>query len=262
MQPARARAEIDDAVLSSSLRPLSRDIVWALSAVYDDELGGIPPGCQPSLTELAAWTGMHRASVKRHLNRLEKDEQVRVQRDRPSPRDARRHHYRTHYTILIPDELGAGGAGAGRSQRHGLGAGSARLGAGGAGAGRSQRQELGAGSARLGAGSATRDDDDKTSSARPWDDDDLVSLAMEELNRASGRTVSTEQACDAVRQITEGRDVRRPIPYIRRAIREDPRRYLPTAEQPRYERGPEPERPTREQIQAVRRQYEKQEEDE
>jgi hypothetical protein len=200
--------------------PLRRGLLFALAAVFDDEAAAIPASEQPSLTGLAWMTGMHRASVKRHLNWLESASPVRIGRARPAPADARRYHMRTSYTVFVLDGLGAGSAGSGRSLLQQLGAGSA-------GSGRSLLQQLGA------AGAAG--DDGLTTSVVPWDDPAVIAVAADELGAATGRPIGTDVAAAAVRVICQGRNVRRPIPYIRRAIREDARRYLPTPAAPQYQ---------------------------
>lgn len=219
MQPASSQAEIELSIVTSDLRPLQRDLLFVFALLFDDDAGGIPAELQPSLNQLRDWTGMHRASVKRHLNALEQEK--RIVRDRPSRADARRYHYRTRYTVLVPDGLGAECALAGRSGHQGLGAGSAGLGAASTLARRRQRQ-------KLGAAGAPHDDDDQSSSPA-WEDGDIVEVARAELARSTSRSITADQAAGAVRMILEGREVSRPIPYLRRAIREDPGRYLPAS---------------------------------
>lgn len=213
MRPASSQAEIFAAVRAAVLRSSGKVILFALGAVFDDELGAIPGYCQPSLTDLAGWTGLHRASVKRWANRLEGRW---ILRDRPDPAAARRLHITTKYGLLVPDELGAPGAQAGRSRYPSLGA-------PGAGAGRS-------GDRKLGARGATSDDDFRTSTAREEHDyDGLAGVVIEELGRA-GHTVPRDQAAEIARRVLAGTKIRTtPERYLRGALQKTPGKWAPAA---------------------------------
>jgi hypothetical protein len=266
MQPARSQAEILLAAVISGYRPYRRIMLFALAYVFDNEQQLIPVPRQPSLTDLAHMTGMNRRTVMRQLGWLEHAEPVRIRRDRPSLDDARRYHLRTAYTVLVPSDLnglGAAGGQAGGSGTHQLGAPGPGLGAAGGQAGGSGTPKLGT------SGPADLDDEEDSSirvreDTRVWEHPALVAAAVEELG-AAGFKISAGEGAEITRQVLAGRQIRTtPENYLRQALRKTPRLYVPAREQqPRFERGPELERPTREQIQAVRRQYEvKQEENE
>lgn len=232
MRPASSQAEILAAAITSGYRPMRRLLLFAFAFVFDTGAGVIPPGGQPSLTELAHMTGMHRASVKRHLNWLEKAEPVRVQRDRPPAADARRFHFRTAYTVLVPDGLGAGNAWPGRAPPHGLGARHTGLGANSAVPGRSVPRGLGAATA------AQIEEDD--SSVRVWERPAVIAAALEELG-AAGWQITEAEAGVIARQVLAGREIRTtPENYLRSSLRKTPRLYVPA----RFTSGPPPARHT------------------
>lgn len=208
MRPAASQAEVFTAVRAARLRMGGKVVLYGLGAVFDDELGAIPAAWQPSLTELAGWTGMDRATVKRWLRRLETRWLLR---ERPDPARARRYHERTNYTVLVPEKLGAGRAGAGRSP-------APWLGAAGAGAGRSTSQELGAPRAAV-------DDDFRTSTARETDDyDALAGVVIDELRR----DIPREEAAEIARRVLAGRKIRTtPEMYLRGALQKTPGKWAP-----------------------------------
>jgi len=94
-----SRLEIERAVLRSTLPPGWRHVMHVLATYVDQDAGGILPQFQPSLTQLARDTGLHRRTIMRHLTGLER--LAWVTRQRPDPADARRKHARTHYAIHI-----------------------------------------------------------------------------------------------------------------------------------------------------------------
>ena len=211
MRPASSQAEIFAAVRAAVLRSSGKVILFALGAVFDDELGAIPDEIQPSLTELAAWTGLHRASIKRWAARLEGRWLLR---DRPDPAAARRFHVTTKYAVLVPDHLGAERTQAGRSGYPGLGAQQAQ-------AGRSSDRKLGA--ARAG----TADDDFRTSTAREHDYSALAVVVIDELGRA-GHTVAAAQAAEIARRVLAGAKIRTtPERYLRGALQKTPGKWAP-----------------------------------
>jgi hypothetical protein len=97
----------------------------------------------------------------------------------------------------------------------------------------------------------TSHENDLKSSDSPWDDPAVVAAAAAGLRRETGREISAELAAAAVRAICEGRQVRRPVPYVGRAIRENAARYLPAAAPQPYKGTPGPQKLTREQIGAI-----------
>jgi hypothetical protein len=95
-----SRFEYERAVRGSELAPLSRLLTLTLATWADVKTGVIPARLTPSLSMLESATGMDRSTVRRHLNKLEKDGWVG--RDRPNIADARSKKARTQYTITIP----------------------------------------------------------------------------------------------------------------------------------------------------------------
>lgn len=76
-----------------------RHVENVLCGYVDYKTGVIPSELQPSLTQLARDTGLHRRSVMRYLNGLEK--LGWVTRRRPSVHAARTTHARTQYSIRV-----------------------------------------------------------------------------------------------------------------------------------------------------------------
>lgn len=95
-----SRFEYERAIRDSDLPPLSRLLTLTLATWADVKTGAIPARLTPSLSMLESATGMDRSTVRRHLNKLEKDGWVG--RDRPAVADARSKKARTQYTITIP----------------------------------------------------------------------------------------------------------------------------------------------------------------
>lgn len=95
-----SRFEYERAVRSSDLPSLSRLLALTLATWADVRTGRIPPRLTPSLTTLEGATGMARASVRTHLNKLEAAGWV--VRERPTVAAARSEKARTHYKIRVP----------------------------------------------------------------------------------------------------------------------------------------------------------------
>ncbi|MFG3048106.1 hypothetical protein ACGFZR_24640 [Streptomyces sp. NPDC048241] len=95
-----SRFEYERAIRSSELPSLSRLLALTVATWADVRTGRIPDALQPSLTALEDATGMVRASVRKHLDTLEKDGWLK--RDRPPVAAARSKKERTKYTIKIP----------------------------------------------------------------------------------------------------------------------------------------------------------------
>lgn len=95
-----SRFEYERAVRSSDLPSLSRLLALTLATWADVRTGRIPPRLTPSLTTLEGATGMARASVRNHLNKLEAEGWV--VRERPPVAAARAEKARTLYKIRIP----------------------------------------------------------------------------------------------------------------------------------------------------------------
>jgi DNA-binding transcriptional ArsR family regulator len=108
--PVTTRWEVEHAVLRSNLAGPARLVVLALAVKSDNETAMIPPEFSPSLSTLAAMTGLARSVVAEHLTRLE--DLHWVKRARP----ARKSKYeRTSYALSVgindpgrPSSPGAG----------------------------------------------------------------------------------------------------------------------------------------------------------
>lgn len=74
--------------------------MWDLIDSADADTAAIPEQFTPSLNDLARTTGLSNSTVKRELNRLEKDGWVI--RDRPDPMKARTEFARTGYRLTVP----------------------------------------------------------------------------------------------------------------------------------------------------------------
>ena len=95
-----SRFEFERAVRSSDLPSLSRLLALTLATWADVRNGRIPPHLTPSLTTLEGATGMVRASVRTHLNKLEAAGWI--VRERPTVAAARSEKARTLYKIRVP----------------------------------------------------------------------------------------------------------------------------------------------------------------
>lgn len=94
------RFDVERAVVASDLPPAARQLMLTL-AVYTDSLTAvIPDEYTPSLTDLEKATGLSRATVARHLARLEKDDWI--SRIRPESAHALGAGERTKYRLSIP----------------------------------------------------------------------------------------------------------------------------------------------------------------
>lgn len=115
-----SRFEVERAIRRSMLPAPARHVVLTLATYADASTGMVPPDYSPSLSTLAEATGLDRATVRRHLNRLEKAGWV--SRFRPPAERARKEHARTAYALTIPPGLGAESPQPGGSVPLGLGA--------------------------------------------------------------------------------------------------------------------------------------------
>lgn len=95
-----SRFEYERAVRSSELAPLSRLLALTVATWADVRTGIIPERLQPSLSTLEGATGLARASVRTHLDKLE--DGGWLGRKRPSVAAARAVKARTKYRLLIP----------------------------------------------------------------------------------------------------------------------------------------------------------------
>ncbi|MBB4711155.1 DNA-binding HxlR family transcriptional regulator [Streptomyces luteogriseus] len=94
------RLEFERAIRRSDLPPPSRHLALTIATWADMDSGVIADRFQPSLSTLAEATGLNRATVQRHLDRLETDGWIG--RDRPEQKRARVEHARTHYSLTLP----------------------------------------------------------------------------------------------------------------------------------------------------------------
>ncbi|MGW6872859.1 hypothetical protein ACWGHA_11050 [Streptomyces xanthophaeus] len=95
-----SRFEFERAVRSSELAPLSRLLALTVATWADVRTGIIPDRLQPSLSTLEGASGLARASVRTHLDKLEDGGWLK--RNRPSVAAARAVKARTKYKLLIP----------------------------------------------------------------------------------------------------------------------------------------------------------------
>lgn len=94
-----SRFEYERAIRASDLPPLSRLVALTLATWADVATGDIPERLTPSLTTLEVSTGMARASVRKHLDKLEADGWIL--RRRPDVRRARSEKTRTRYFLAV-----------------------------------------------------------------------------------------------------------------------------------------------------------------
>jgi|ERR1035441_590012 hypothetical protein len=219
------RYELERAVEHAALPGPAKGILFVLCARISARDGSIPDRYQPSLSMLAAHSGYSRSTVMRHLNGLERDGWVA--RDRPEKPLSRAEHLTTAYTMSVPE-----GYPQARVTRH------RGLGSRGAMARVTADQELGSPAAtELGSPAAPIQKRRQKNVLQPRDDDDdsqseLVDIARRELAALTGREVPYSTAAEAVRLVLDGRAVASPAAYLRRALRDQPRRYLPAASGP------------------------------
>jgi DNA-binding Lrp family transcriptional regulator len=95
------RFEIERAVMKSKLLSASRHLMHVLCTHVDAKTDMILPEYQPSLTDLAKESGLHRRTVTRHLAHLE--HAGWIIRVRPTLSEARKDHKRTNYVLLKPE---------------------------------------------------------------------------------------------------------------------------------------------------------------
>jgi len=241
------RFDIERAVLAAPLPGPSVAIMLTLCTLIWADEGIIPPGKQPSLSRLAIATGYDRSTVMRHLNQLEPAGWVT--RIRPPKWLAQQMHVTTAYAMHIPDGYaqarGNGhlplGALTGEARRLALEALEARD----AEARSAALRDHAAGAAEAGSGARHSPDDQSAEDpggrrSSAGDDLELWQIAATELVVITGRKISEDQAREVVRLVLEGREVKRPAAYLRRAVRADPGRFLPRSQPPRVsELGPD-----------------------
>lgn len=239
------RYEIERAVDRAALPGPSTGIMRALCSRINAKTGTIPGHAQPSLSQLAALAGYDRSTVMRHLNLLETAGWVI--RIRPPAWLARSQHVTTAYAMQVP----AGYPQARRrgEPRHAADREEARRAAAEALAARDSEADRAAAdphdaSEPAPGGTAPHTTDSTTeaferqeqrsSSAAIVDDDpqlraQLAQTAMAEIRELTGRALTLRQAAEVVRVVLAGRRVKHHEAYLRKALRDDPQRYLPAA---------------------------------
>lgn len=219
--PPMNRYEIERAAKRAALPGPSFALVMLLCSYMRRGTADIPARYQPSLSALAAGSGYCRATVKNHLNRLERDGWLT--RDRPPRWLAQTQHARTKYAVHVPD--GYPQARPSDGLGHGQEIATARP---------EDSRELGQeiATARPAASHSQRKDSEVRTDTPDVvvSDDDLCIIAKVEMRARAAREISDGQAAEIVRVVLDGRAVRNRGAYLRRAIRENPRRFLPAAD--------------------------------
>jgi hypothetical protein len=194
-----------------------RHLCHVLCTYVDLDAGVILPRFQPSLTQLARDSGLHRRTIMRHLNHLEAHGWVT--RKRPNPDDARKKQARTQYAIFIgrnpqprdipPSDLETGDPGA----RDGV------------------PSDLGTGSPVSGGGEPHQSSTSSRSSR-----DEEIDVVIDAIRARAGVTVTRQWAGRVAEQILGARDrVRDPAAVLRAQIGRAPRdTYAPTPAPPRF----------------------------
>ena len=212
------RFDIERAVLKSDLPAGWRHLMHVLCIRLDAQAGVILSAYQPSLSDLARDTALHRRTVMRYLTGLEG--RGWITRRRPPIELARRLHRRTSYGLQVPEGY--------PQARDGMPPG---LGANGHLARDTAPPGLGA--APAGArGTAPHGSSESSGSS----DLDAIINAIKERD---GVTVDRNWAARVREQILGARDVRHPAAYMRRAIRDAPPGTYSPAPQPPPFRAPQ-----------------------
>ncbi len=230
-------------------------IMLVLCTRINARSGEIPRQHQPSTRRLARDCGYSRDTIRRHLAGLERAGWLAI--ERPSARLAASEHVTCAYTLVIPPGTDAGDypqvmqswaddrSGAGPADDPGWAGGQS-------GAGPADDPGWAGGQSRAGPAIGHRQtdrqmniviDEDPAIAAR------LARVAIEELGAATRRRLTEDQALEVVRLVLAGRRVTHPEAYLRSALRDDPRRYLPAAANqppPASELGPDRARQLRE----------------
>jgi hypothetical protein len=221
------RWEAERAVKSSDLPPIAKHLLLDLLTYMDSGSLVIPYRWSPSLTGLSADTSWTRRTVIRWLDYLE--QAGWLARLRPTVHDARVHHRRTAYTVLVPNRLVTGRPQSRDSDSPGLVTGSAQA--------RDQgTPELG--THRPGASDRARLN--QTVPDQP-DQPDLTELVIRLLSKETGVTVDAAWAAKTVELITSRPGLTNPRAYLIRIITTDPHKWLPTPQPPPYNQGEQPQ---------------------
>jgi hypothetical protein len=219
------RWDVERAVKASALPAIARHILLDLCTYMDAATLVIPYRWSPSLTGLTDDTAWSRRTVVRYLDDLEAAGWLA--RLRPTVHDARVHHRRTAYTVMIPDGLGTGSAQARGAPDPGLGTGSAQA-----------RGATNPGLGAQGQGASGGERLIQTAPDQP-DQPDLQDLVIRLLHKETGVTVDAEWAAETVGTILSRPGISNPRAYLIRTITVDPLRWLPTPQPPPYHQGEE-----------------------
>jgi hypothetical protein len=214
------RWELERAVLASDLPAPSRHLMLTLATWADMSTATIPTKFTPSLTVLTNTTGLDRATVRRHLNRLERDGWV--VRRRPAPEKARAEHARTTYRLTIPDKQAARGT-------EPLARGT-------------EPPELGAESRKARGTVPLITNPYQDNHARTRARRDLTpATAAAEMKKILGQPITEQDAETAIRDFLQNANGAIPnkLRDFCKAVRDHPERYRPTPIPPRYKRRPE-----------------------
>ena len=217
------RWEAERAVKRSDLPPIARHLLLDLLTYMDAGSLAIPYRWSPSLTGLSGDTAWTRRTVIRWLDYLE--QAGWLARLRPTVHDARVHHRRTAYTVLIPNRLVTDRAQARDSQTSGLVT------------DRAQARDPGAlelGTHRPGASDSARLN--QTVPDQP-DPPDLTEVVIRVLARETGVTVDAAWAATTAETILSRPGITNPRAYLIRILSVDPRKWLPTPQPPNYKQG-------------------------
>lgn len=206
------RWDVERAVLASDLQPMAKLVLLVLLVRADART--LDTGkFSPSLSVLADDTGLDRSTVRRYLARLECDGWV--VRHRPPVAEARSKKARTRYVLrdptrgTVPPENG--GLGAHSPQARGT-----------------QPPELGAENTMARGTVPLRSDQSDQGQISSQVTTRIVDL----IHELSGQRVSDAYAADVARRIGPGK--RDTLAYVERCIRNDPARFTPTPQPPRF----------------------------
>jgi hypothetical protein len=209
-----SRFDVERALRKSELPAGWRHVERVLCEYVDADAGKILPLWQPSLTQLARDTGLHRRTVMRYLAGLEK--LGWVVRRRPSVSDARTKHARTQYAVQVGRDYPQASDSKPSVPEM---------------AGDSAPPELGT-TNPISRGTAPR----KSSRSSRSCGDTEINAVIDAVRARAGVTVTEEWAERVVGQIIGARDkVRDPVAVIHAVISKAPRdTYAPTPQPPRY----------------------------
>lgn len=205
---------------SSDLPPIARHLLLDLLTYMDAGSLAVPYRWSPSLTGLSGDTAWTRRTVIRWLDYLE--QAGWLARLRPTVHDARVHHRRTAYTVLIPDRLVTGRPQSKDTETPALVTGRAQA---------RDRTPPELGTQSPGAGDRARLI--QTVPDQP-DQPDLTEVVIRTLHRETGQTVDAAWAAETAATILARPGIKNDRAYLIRILTVDPNRWLPTPTPPPY----------------------------